>query len=234
MVKISQKIWLFAYFWSWDKARDRIPLSQAGNAYKSAKLNVLQTSTIPLSPPVKRYSPSLDITKHCKKKITKIQFFREMYHTNFNHFFTWIWSLWISWRNLFPFAVKATTWPPGKLATTNPSRDKAKLVGLFIFSGVSKDLKRSPKVVCTNIGPSEIRLGKIVNFGNFKSRTLYRPGQPNWEYTMLKIQDFSASQILRENNFGHFEAPKLPFWPFGQLWILSFWIFLTFSRVEFF
>ena len=36
----------------------------------------------------------------------------------------------------------------------------------------------------------------------------YRPGQPNWEYTIRKFQDFSATQILREINFGHFEAPK--------------------------
>ena len=35
-----------------------------------------------------------------------------------------------------------------------------------------------------------------------------RPGQPSWEYTMWKFQDFSATQILREINFGHFEAPK--------------------------
>ena len=37
----------------------------------------------------------------------------------------------------------------------------------------------------------------------------YRPGQPNWEYTMWKFQDFSATQILREINFGHFEGPKI-------------------------
>ena len=54
----------FIYFWSWDKAKDRIPLSQAGNAYNRAKLKVRQTSTIPLSPPVSKYSPSRDITKH--------------------------------------------------------------------------------------------------------------------------------------------------------------------------
>ena len=36
----------------------------------------------------------------------------------------------------------------------------------------------------------------------------YRPGQPNWEYSMWKFQDFSATQILREIIFGHFEAPK--------------------------
>ena len=37
---------------------------------------------------------------------------------------------------------------------------------------------------------------------------MYRPGQPNWEYTMWKFQDFSVTQILREINFGHFEALK--------------------------
>ena len=36
----------------------------------------------------------------------------------------------------------------------------------------------------------------------------YRPGQPNWEYTIFKSQDFPAAQILREINFGHFEALK--------------------------
>ena len=37
---------------------------------------------------------------------------------------------------------------------------------------------------------------------------IYRPGQPNWEYTMWKFTDFLATQILREINFGLFEAPK--------------------------
>ena len=37
----------------------------------------------------------------------------------------------------------------------------------------------------------------------------YRPGQPNWVYTMWKFQDFSATQILCEINFGHFEATKI-------------------------
>ena len=38
---------------------------------------------------------------------------------------------------------------------------------------------------------------------------VYRPGQPNWEYTMWKFQNFSATQIfLREINFGHFVPPK--------------------------
>ena len=39
----------------------------------------------------------------------------------------------------------------------------------------------------------------------------HRPGQPNWEYTMWKFQDFSATQILREINFGYFEGPKTAF-----------------------
>ena len=36
----------------------------------------------------------------------------------------------------------------------------------------------------------------------------YRPGQPNWECTIWKFLDFSATQILREINFGDFEAHK--------------------------
>ena len=37
---------------------------------------------------------------------------------------------------------------------------------------------------------------------------IYRPWQPNWEYRMWNLQDFSATQILREINFGHYEALK--------------------------
>ena len=35
-------------------------------------------------------------------------------------------------------------------------------------------------------------------------------GQSNWECncTMRKFQDLSDTQVLREINFGHFEAPK--------------------------
>ena len=36
----------------------------------------------------------------------------------------------------------------------------------------------------------------------------YRPGQPSWEYTMWRFKDLPATQILREINFGHFEASK--------------------------
>ena len=37
---------------------------------------------------------------------------------------------------------------------------------------------------------------------------IYRPGQPNWEYTMWKFKDLSATQILCGINYGHFEASK--------------------------
>ena len=36
----------------------------------------------------------------------------------------------------------------------------------------------------------------------------YKTGQPKWEYTMCKFQDFSAVHILRKIKFGHFEPPK--------------------------
>ena len=32
----------------------------------------------------------------------------------------------------------------------------------------------------------------------------YRPGQPNWEHTMCKFQDFSTNQILHEIDY-HFD-----------------------------
>ena len=59
---------------------------------------------------------------------------------------------------------------------------------------------------------SNIKLEKIVLLPLNESEgyrilevvSTYRPGQPNWEYTMWKYQDFSATQILREINFGHF------------------------------
>ena len=37
---------------------------------------------------------------------------------------------------------------------------------------------------------------------------LYRPGQPDWEYTMWKFQDYYVTQILRKVTFSHFEPPK--------------------------
>ena len=50
---------------------------------------------------------------------------------------------------------------------------------------------------------------KAKQIGLFLS--MYRPGQPNWEYTMLKFLDISETQILREINFDHFEGLKMPF-----------------------
>ena len=43
---------------------------------------------------------------------------------------------------------------------------------------------------------------------------------------MWKFQDFSATQILREINFGHSEAPKTA--------ILTFWVALNFEFLGFF
>ena len=41
------------------------------------------------------------------------------------------------------------------------------------------------------------------------------------EYAVWKFQDFSAAQILREINFGHFDAPKTA--------ILTIWVTLNFE-----
>ena len=43
---------------------------------------------------------------------------------------------------------------------------------------------------------------------------------------------FMPLRFYKEINFGHCEAPKMPFWPFEQLWILSLWEFLTFSSIR--
>ena len=40
------------------------------------------------------------------------------------------------------------------------------------------------------------------------TKITYRTGQPSWENTLRKYQDFSASQFLPEINFGHFETFK--------------------------
>ena len=40
----------------------------------------------------------------------------------------------------------------------------------------------------------------------------YRPGQPNWEGTMYKFQDFSATQILHHIKIVHLETPKTAIW----------------------
>ena len=61
----------------------------------------------------------------------------------------------------------------------------------------------------------------------------YRPGQLNWEYTMWKFQNIFALRFYVKLTLIMLKAQKLPFWPFGQLWILKFWEFLTFSSVKF-
>ena len=43
---------------------------------------------------------------------------------------------------------------------------------------------------------------------------------------MWNFQDFSANQILREINFGHFEAPKTA--------ILTIWVALNFEFLDIF
>ena len=53
---------------------------------------------------------------------------------------------------------------------------------------------------------------------------MYRPVQPNWKHTMWKFQDFSAFQMLREINFGHFQALKTA--------ILSIWAVPNFEFLE--
>ena len=95
-------------------------------------------------------------------------------------------------------------------------------------------------VVCILWGTSYVLIinaysKPIWSFWNWLKVWVYSLGQPNWEYTMLKLQDFSATRILREITFGHFEAPKtaIALWLFERLCILNFWIFLTFSRVKF-
>ena len=56
------------------------------------------------------------------------------------------------------------------------------------------------------------RVGVGKNWMNYFLSNHYTPGQSNWEYTIWKFQDFSATQILREINFGHFEAQKTAIW----------------------
>ena len=51
---------------------------------------------------------------------------------------------------------------------------------------------------------------------------------------MWKFQDFSASQILREINFGHFEAPKNCRFIHLNSSDLNCWDILTYSRVKLF
>lgn len=69
-----------------------MPLLQTGNAYNGAKLNVRQTSTMPRSPAVMRYSPSRDNSIHCANKLSLINMFSilkkkvlELLRTKFAH-----------------------------------------------------------------------------------------------------------------------------------------------------
>ena len=51
---------------------------------------------------------------------------------------------------------------------------------------------------------------------NFSSHTVLGSLIVKWEYTMWKFQDISATHILCEINFDHFEGPKtaiLTIWP---------------------
>ena len=45
-------------------------------------------------------------------------------------------------------------------------------------------------------------------------RKVYRPGQPNWENTMWKLQDFSATRFYMKSILVILKPPKLPFSPF--------------------
>lgn len=56
------------HFWSCERANDRTGASQAEKAYSRARENVRHTSTMPLSPPVIKYSPSLLSSRHWKTK----------------------------------------------------------------------------------------------------------------------------------------------------------------------
>ena len=59
------------------------------------------------------------------------------------------------------------------------------------------------------MGVPEDGLSKDFTMSHGPSKILhYRPGQPDWEFTMWKCQDISATQILREINFGYFEVLK--------------------------
>ena len=52
--------------------------------------------------------------------------------------------------------------------------------------------------------------------------------------TVWKFQDFSTTQILREINFGHFEAPKNCHFDHLSSFDVELCQFLTFSSVNFF
>ena len=68
--------------------------------------------------------------------------------------------------------------------------------------------KKPNKSIVRNVSYFECGCGQRIEI---KVILTYRPGQPIWEYTMQKFQDFSATRILREINFDHIESPQLPF-----------------------
>ena len=49
---------------------------------------------------------------------------------------------------------------------------------------------------------------------------LYRPGQPNWEYTIFCHTDFTWNQF-----WAFWTAKVAILWPFEKFWILDFWHF---------
>jgi len=51
---------------------------------------------------------------------------------------------------------------------------------------------------------------------------------------MWKVQDWSPTQVVREINFSHLEAPKTDILTILAARNLNFWEFLTFSSVKFF
>ena len=61
----------------------------------------------------------------------------------------------------------------------------------------------SSAALLLNDKKGQCSIGRSTNAG-----TYYRPGQPNWEYTMWKFEDISTPQILREIEFDQFEGPK--------------------------
>ena len=59
------------------------------------------------------------------------------------------------------------------------------------------------------VGHHQRKYSSKMQDHSYSNFVFYRPGQPNWEYTMWKF-----FRICLPLNFGHFEATKLPFWPY--------------------
>ena len=84
---------------------------------------------------------------------------------------------------------------------------------IFTFSFVRHPFDRLVSAYLDKIGKLFFPSVLPTFYNNLELATLLcnfcnRPEQPNWEYTRWKFRCFSATQILREINFGHFEAPK--------------------------